>query len=198
MKRNNTKIIISVFGFILLGLTACTSSPKAIEGKYVSIYDESTYLDFNKDGSIVSNMWTIIENGENIPMDCFRYSIDENNIITAIDTTEYVGQDTLNEYEIGIMYKEYICISWGGTLPTKYTNTVLTKEILDVNTVLEYSLNEDKTYEYTVTSNSEVVHTENGTYSINNNEIICTSENGQIATFISIENDTYCIEYVKE
>ncbi len=198
MKKNNTKIIISAFCFILLTLTACSENQKVIEGKYVSIYDESTYLDFNKNGSVVSNMWTTIENGENIPIDYFRYSVDENNIITAIDTTEYEGQDTLNEYEIGIMYKEYICISWNGTLPTKYTNTVLTKEIMDVNTVLTYSFNEDKTYEYTVTSNSEVVHTENGTYSINNNEIICTSEDGQISTFINIKDNAYCIEYVKE
>lgn len=199
MKKNNTKIIISAFGFILLlTLTACSANQKVIEGKYVSIYDESTYLDFNKNGSVVSNMWTTIENGENIPIDYFRYSVDENNIITAIDTTEYEAQDTLNEYEIGIMYKEYICISWNGTLPTKYTNTVLTKEIMDVNTVLTYSFNEDKTYEYTVISNSEVVHTENGTYSINNNEIICTSEDGQISTFINIKDNAYCIEYVKE
>ena len=85
MKKNNTKIIISVFCFILLGLTACTSNPKGIEGKYVSIYDESTYLIFNKDGSLINSLWGTIENGKSIPQDCFRYSIDENNIITDID-----------------------------------------------------------------------------------------------------------------
>ena len=120
MKRNNTKIIISAFCFILLVLTACTSNPKVIEGKYVSIYDKSTYLIFNKDGSLINSLWTTIENSESIPQDCFQYSIDENNIITAIDTTEYEGEDELNKYEIGVIYKEYICIKWNGTLSKSY------------------------------------------------------------------------------
>ena len=181
MKKNNTKSIISVFCFILLGLIACTSNSKVIEGKYVSIYDESTYLSFNKDGSLISSLWT---------------TIDENNIITAIDTTEYEGQSELNKYEIGIMYKEYICIGWNGTLSSEYEDTSLTNTLGDLN--LAYNLKKDKTYEYTVTSDDEVVHTENGTYSINNNEVVCISENGQISTFVNIENNTYCIEYVKE
>ena len=42
--------------------------------------------------------------------DDFVYTIDENNIITAIDTTEYEGKDSLNEYEIVILYNDYICI----------------------------------------------------------------------------------------
>ena len=111
MKKNNTKIIISVFLFYLTRINSLHFKPK---GKYVSIYDESTYLIFNKDGSLISSLWTTIENGESIPQDCFRYSIDENSIITAIDTTEYEGQNELNKYEIGIMYKDYICIKWNG------------------------------------------------------------------------------------
>lgn len=196
MKRNNTKIIISVFCFILLGLTACISIPKGIEGKYVSIYDESTYLIFNKDGSLINSLWTTIENGESIPQDCFRYSIDENNIITAIDTTKYEGQNKLDKYEIGIMYKEYICIKWNGTLSNEYEDTSLTSILGDLN--LTYNLKEDNTYEYTVTSNGEVVHTENGTYSINNNEVVCINKDKKITTFIEVDGNTYCIEYVKE
>lgn len=194
--KNNTKIIISVFCFILLGLTACTSSPKAIEGKYVSIYDESNYLIFNKDGSLINSLWTTIENGKSIPQDCFQYSINENNIITAIDTTEYEGQDELNKYEIGIMYKEYICISWNGTLSSEYEDTSLTNTLGDLN--LTYNLKEDNTYVYTVTSDGEVVHTENGTYSMNNNEVICTNDNKKKTTFISVGDNIYSIEYVKE
>lgn len=196
MKKNNTKIIISVFCFILLGLTACTSNSKGIEGKYVSIYDESTYLIFNKDGSLISSLWNTIENGESIPQDCFRYSIDENNIITAIDTTEYEGQNELNKYEIGIMYKDYICIKWNGTLSNEYEDTSLTNTLGDLN--LTYNLKEDNTYEYTVTSDGEVVHTENGTYSINNNEVICTNEDKKVTTFVEIDDNIYCIEYAKE
>lgn len=196
MKRNNTKIIISVFCFILLVLTACTSNPKVIEGKYVSIYDKSTYLFFNKDGSLINSLWTTIENGESIPQDCFQYSIDENNIITATDTTEYEGKNELNKYEIGVIYKEYICIRWNGKLSKEYEDTELTNILGDLN--LTYNLKEDKTYEYTVTSNGEVVHTENGTYSINNDEVICTNFENKVTTFINADSNVYCIEYVKE
>lgn len=195
MKIKNTTIILFI-GILLLSLTACTSNQKIIEGKYVSIYDESTYLIFNKDGSLISNLWTTIENGENIPQDCFQYSIDENNIITAIDTTEYEGQDELNKYEIGMMYKEYICISWNGILSNKYEDASLTNTISDLN--LTYNFKKDRTYEYTVTSDGEIVHTENGTYSINNDKVICTNEDNINTTFINIDDKTYCIEYVKE
>lgn len=196
MKKNHTKSIISVFCFILLGLTACTSSSKVIEGKYVSIYDELTYLIFNKDGSLTSSLWTTVENGKSIPRDCFRYSIDENNKIMAIDTTEYEGQDELNEYEIGIMYKDYICISWNGILSGTYEDILLTYTLGDLN--LAYNLNKDKTYEYTVTSDGKIVHTENGTYSINGDKLTCTSNEGKVITFIDIDGNAYCIEYIKE
>ena len=195
MKIKNTIVILFIC-ILLLSLTACDSNKKTIEGKYISIYDESNYLIFNKDGSLISNLWTNIKNGESIPQDCFRYSIDENNIITAIDTTKYEGQDELNKYEIGIMYKEYICISWNGTLSNKYEDVSLINTIGDLN--LTYNLKEDKTYEYTVTSDGEIVYTENGTYSINNDEVICTNEDNVNTTFINIDDKTYCIEYVKE
>lgn len=195
MKTKNT-IVILFISILLLSLTSCDSNKKTIEGKYISIYDESNYLIFNKDGSLISSLWTNIKNGESIPQDCFRYSIDENNIITAIDTTKYEGQDELNKYEIGIMYKEYICISWNGTLSNKYEDVSLINTIGDLN--LTYNLKEDKTYEYTVTSDGEIVYTENGTYSINNDEVICTNEDNVNTTFINIDDKTYCIEYVKE
>ena len=63
---------------------------------------------------------------------------------------------------------------------------------------LTYNLKEDNTYVYTVTSDGEVVHTENGTYSINNDEVICTNDDNINTTFINIDDKTYCIEYVKE
>lgn len=195
MKTKNTIVIIFI-GILLLSLTACNSNKKTIEGKYVSIYDKSNYLIFNKDGSLINSLWTTIENGESMPQDCFRYSIDENNIITAIDTTKYEGQDELDKYEIGIIYKEYICISWNGTLSNKYEDVSLTNTISDLN--LTYNFKKDRTYEYTVTSDGEIVHTENGTYSINNDKVICTNEDNINTTFINIDNKTYCIEYVKE
>ena len=198
MKRNNTKIVISIFCSILLGLTACTSKPKTIEGKYVSIYDETEYLLFNKDGSFVNSLWTVTHNGQERLQDCLRYSIDEKNIITVIDTTEYFGQDELDEYELGIMYKDYICISWNGKIPKNYENFTITSEIPDAGIIYRENFKDDKTFEYTITSSGEVVQTKNGTYSINNNEVICTYNDGMITTFIDIKGNTYSIEYVKE
>lgn len=197
MKKNNTKIIISVFCFILLGLTACSSNQKTIEGKYVSIYDKSTYLLFNKDGSVVSDMWTTIENGENIPKECFQYSIDKNNIITAVDTTEYEGQSSPTTYEIGYLYEDYICYKYDGELPISKANTTVISDLLgDIRFC--FAFKEDKTYEYTVTSNGEVVNTEYGTYSTNGNKTICTNNVGTVTTFFNTDNGVLCIEYTKD
>lgn len=74
---------------------------------------------------------------------------------------------------------------------------MITSKILDY-CILTYNFKENKSYEYTVTSNNEIVHTEYGTYTINNNKIICTSEEGVITTFISADDKVFCIEYVKE
>lgn len=195
MKIKNTTIILFM-SILILSLTSCNSNKKIIDGKYVSIYDKSTYLIFDKDGSVISNMWTVLEDGENIPRDCFQYSIDENNIITAIDTTKYEGQEELKKYEIGIMYKEYICLSWKGTLPNKYEDTSLTRTVEGLNSTC--NLKKDRTYEYIVTHDGKVVYNGNGTYLINNGEVICTNDNNINSTFINIDNKTYCIEYIKE
>ena len=98
---------------------------------------------------------------------------------------------------LGFIYKDYICYSWDGTLPMTDKNTSVTMAISD-NLILSVKFEEDNTYVYTVTSNGEIVHTENGTYSINDNEVICTNEDNVNTTFINIYDKTYCIEYVKE
>lgn len=195
MKQNHTFTFIMLF-LIALGLSACSSLDKKIDGKYVSIYNESSYLIFYKDGSLQNSLWNITSNGNTTIDNSFVYTIDKDNIITAINTTEYVGQDSLNEYEIGILYKDYICILWDGILPINNTNTSVESTLGDLTLIFNFK--EDKSYEYTVTSNNEIVHTENGTYTINDNEVICTSKDGVITTFISADDKVFCIEYVKE
>lgn len=195
MKQNRTFTFIMLL-LSVLGLSACSVQSKTIEGKYVSIYDESSYLIFEKDGSFKNSLWNITNNGITTIDDRFVYTIDENNIITAIDTTKYEGQDSLNEYEIGILYKDYVCILWNGILSKTYEDITITNTFGDL--LLAYNFKEDKSYEYTVTSNNEIVHTENGTYTINDNEIVCTSEEGVVTTFINAEDKVFCIEYVKE
>ena len=186
MKKNNTKIIISVFCFILLGLTACTSNQKAIEGRYISTFDGSVYYIFSKDNTYTTNCeW-------DKTVDCSQGSY----IITDNKITLFGNKDKNYELNIGYIYDNYIGSWWNGTLSNEYEDTSLTNTLGDLN--LTYNLKKDKTYEYTVTSDGEVVHTENGTYSINNDEVICTNENKQVTTFINADNNIYCIEYVKE
>lgn len=195
MKQNRTFTFIMLL-LIILGLSACSPQSKTIDGKYVSIYNESSYLIFDKDGSLKNSLWNVTNNGNTKISDNFIYEIDEHNIITAFDTTEYAGEDSLHEYEIGFLYKDYICILWNGTLSKTYDDTTITNTVGDL--LLTFNFKEDKTYEYTVTSNNEIVHTENGTYEINDNEVVCTSEEGVVTTFIGAENKVFCIEYVKE
>ncbi len=196
MKKRKIQVIAIVFCILILGVVACSSHETRIDAKYVSIYDDY-YLIFKKDGSIKSNAWTTLKGGKEVERDCFIYKIDENSIITAIDTTEYEGQDSLTEYELGILYKDYICPRWEGTMSKKYGDMTLINK-LDENFILTFYLEKDKTYQYTITTNGDEIETERGTYTIKKNEIICTSDEGKKTTFINIDGNTYCIEYVKE
>lgn len=195
MKQNRASAFIILL-LVVLGLSACSSHDKKIDGKYVSIYDKSCYLIFDKDGSFKNSLWNITSNGYTKINDDFVYTIDENNIITAIDTTEYEGKDSLNEYEIVILYNNYICIPWNGTLSQAYEDATITNTIRDL--LLTFNLKKDKSYEYTITSNNEIVNTENGTYTINGNEVVCISKEGITITFINTDEKVFSIEYVKE
>lgn len=186
MKKNNTKIIISVFCFILLGLTACTSNQKVIEGKYISTFDSSVYYIFSKDNTYTTNYeWDSTS-------DCSQGSY----TITDGKITLFGNKDKNYELNIGYIYGNYIGSWWNGTLSKSYENATLTSMLGDLS--LEYNFNEDKTYEYTVTSDGEVVHTENGTYSINGNEVICINEDNVTTTFFNTDNGVFCVEYTKE
>ena len=195
--KNNTKIIISILYFFILGVTACSSNKNIIEAKYISIYDESSYLIFEKDGSFKNSLWNVSNSGTTTIDNNFIYTINEKNIITAIDTTEYEGQDSLNEYEIGVIYKNYICVSWNGAISKDYDDMSITNT-LGEDLVLTFNLKKDKTYEFVVTSNGEVTDKEKGTYSISSDEVICTSNEGVTTTFVDIDGEVYCVEYVKE
>ncbi len=181
---------------VILGLSGCSSNHKTLDGKYVSIYNETSYLIFNRDGSFTNSLWNDINNGTSTTTNNFIYTVDDYNVITAVDTTEYEGEKSLKEYEVGILYNDYICIIWNGILPVNNINTTITNTLGDL--LLTYNFKEDKSYEYTVTSNNEIVNTENGTYTVNDNEVICTKEDGVVTTFISEEDKVFCIEYVKE
>lgn len=197
MKQSRTfTFIMLLLILIVLGLSACSSQEKRITGKYINIYDETHYLIFNKDNSFIDNFLTITHKGNTSIADFYVYQIDNNGLITIIDTTEYEGQDSLKKYELGILYKNYIGVFWEGILPKTYEDATVTNTLGDL--LLAYNFKEDKSYEYTVTSNNEIVHTEDGTYTINDNEIVCTSEEGVVTTFINAEDKGFCIEYVKE
>lgn len=195
MKRNRTFTFIMLL-LIVLGLSACSSQKQKLSGKYIDIYDETHYVSFDKDGTFIDNFLTTTSKGNTSISDFYVYKIDDNGLITIIDTTEYEGQNTLDEYQLGILYKNYIGAFWNGVLSITYKNTTITNILGDL--ILTYNFKEDKTYEYTVTSNNKIVHTENGAYTINGKEVVCTSEEGVVTTFINADDKVFCIEYVKE
>ena len=194
MKQNRIFIIVTLI--IALGSFACSSHERTIDAKYVSVYDNSRYLIFDKNGSFQNSLWNVTYNGTTKINDSFIYNIGEDNIITAINTTKYEGQDSLKEYVIGILYKDYIGHIWDGNLPSNYDDTTITGTNRDLFGT--YYFKEDKSYEYVVTSNNECVHTETGTYTINDNEVVCVSEEGLKTTFINANDKVFSIEYVKE
>ncbi len=194
--KNKRIFIFIMLIIVTISISACSS--KKIEGKYVAIYNEETYLLFEKDGSIKNSLWYTLEDENKILTDNLIYDIDENNIITMTDTTEYANQDTLEKYEIGLLYKDYICSIWEGKLYKEYTDTKLTLKLLDDIYTISMYLKKDRTYECKTYKNNEIINTENGTYLINGNEVICTSSEGKISPFINIDGNAFCIEYVKQ
>ena len=186
MKTKNTTVILFI-GILLLRLTSCSTNKTTIDGKYINVLDESIYYEFSNDNSYsTNNVW-------DIPIDSSSgsYTITDNVLILyANDNEDY-------SMNLGFVYKDYICSSWNGVLPMTDKNTSVSITLVD-NLTLSIEFKEDNTYVYTVTSNGEIVHTENGTYSINSNEVVCTNEDKQITTFIEVDDNIYCIEYVKE
>jgi len=183
-KRTFTFIILLL---IVLGLSACSAQTTVLSGKYISTFNNEIYYTFNEENYSTNNLWKdidITDNGNG------TYIIKDEKIIT------YINGDDNYLFEIGYVYDKYIGSWWKGILPKTYEENTITNILGDL--ILTYNFKEDKTYEYTVTSNNGIVHTENGTYTINSKEVVCTSEEGVVTTFIGAEDKVFCIEYVKE
>ena len=100
--------------------------------------------------------------------------------------------------ELGYVYDKYICSLWSGKLPnSNFEETEISLNLID-SLRIDCSFNNDGTYKQTTISNNEIVHTENGIYSISDNEVICTSEYNISTTFISVDGKVFCVEYIKE
>lgn len=172
----------------ILGLSGCSSHETTLDGKYISTFDNTLYYDFSQKFDYITNY----NNVWDMPNYSFSgtYEIVDNKITLLIDSSDN------SEIELGYVYDNYIGSWWNGILPKTYANTTITNTLGDL--LLTYNFKEDKSYEYTVTSNNEIVNTEHGTYTVNDNEVICTSEDNVTTTFISEDDKVFCIEYVKE
>lgn len=195
MKQKHTFTFIMLL-LIVLGLSACSSQKQKLSGKYIDIYDETHYVSFDNDGTFIDNFLTTTSKGNTSISNNYIYQIDNNGFITIIDTTEYEWQDELDKSDFGWLYDGKIGKWLNGELSTNDIETTISCLLNGYD--FKYCFKENKSYEYTVTSNNEIVHTENGTYKINDNEVVCTSEEGVVTTFINADDKVFCIEYVKE
>lgn len=185
MKQNRTLIFMMSL-LIVLGLSACSSQIKVLNGKYYSTFNSEIYYTFNGGKYSTNNLWAdidIIDSGNG------TYTIKDEKIIT------YINEDENYQYELGFIYDNYIGSWWEGMLSQTYEDATITNIFEDF--LFTYNFKKDKSYEYTVTSNNEIIHTENGMYTTNDNEVVCTSKDGVTITFISIEDKVFCIEYEK-
>ena len=105
---------------------------------------------------------TTTSKGETSISDCYVYQIDNNGFITIIDTTEYEGQDELDKYDFGWLYDGKIGKWLNGELPINDNETTISCLLNDYE--FKFHFKENKSYEYTATSNNEIVHTENIMY----------------------------------
>lgn len=193
MKHKFT-IFTIILCLILIGIVSCSSKSNTINGTYISLYDESSYLSFNSDGSLTSSLWT---DNDNKPLEHFTYSIDENGFIISTDTTEYENHDELLTYDIGYLYDKYICYKYDGNISYDNESTI-SYQIPNFDVRLFFTFKPDGTYSHHATSDGKTVDAEEGTYSVNNDVITCTSNDNKITTFFNTDNGILCAEYVSE
>lgn len=193
MKWNRVFTYIILF-LSILSLSACSSKKQKLIGKYTDIYDETHYLCFNDDGSFIDSFLITTSKEDTSISDHYIYQIDNNGLITITSTLEYESQDSLDKYDFGWLYNDYIGIWLDGTLPTNNTEAFISCSLNGFG--FEFHFNNDNTYEYITISNSEIDHTESGTYSVNENKVVCTGEDGATTTFINAEDKVFCIKYV--
>ena len=186
MKQTHTFTFIMLL-LIVLGLSACSSQTKVLNGKYYSAFNNELYYTFDGENYSTNNLWEDIDIADS---GSGTYTVKDNKIIT------YINKNEKYQRELGFIYDNYIVSLWEGVLSITYKDTTITNILGDM--ILTYNFKEDKTYEYTVTSNNKIVHTENGTYTINGKKVVCTSEEGIVTTFIGADDKVFCIEYVKE
>lgn len=191
MLRKYIEYIIPFLLILSLGLSACSSKETTLKGKYIYVIDGSgIYYNFVDSKNYTTNdLWTDLDVNDS---GTGTYIIEDNKI------TAYVNGDEYTQREIGYIYKNYIGFWWEGDLPTEDNKTTkITLTFFDRDH-LNYQFKEDKTYEYTIQSNNEVVYTEIGAYSISDDAIICTNEKNEEITFLNTSNGVFCISYIKE
>lgn len=191
MKHKFT-IFTIILCLILIGIVGCSSKSNTLNGTYISLYDESSYLSFNSDGSFTNSLWT---DGDGNISNYFTYSIDKNGLIVATDTTEYENYDELLTYDIGYLYDKYICYKYDGNISYDNESTI-SYQIPNFDIQLFFIFNTDGTYNHHVISDDKTVDTEEGTYSVNKEVITCTSNDNKETIFFNTNNGVLCAEYV--
>lgn len=180
------KIILTILCLICICLTACTAN-NTINGKYISCFDNNIYYTFTKENTYETNeLWDFPINNST-----GSYKITNDKIVL------YANDDRQYQRDLGIIYNNHICSIWNGDLPITDKNKEISMTIIE-NLTLSIKFKEDNTYEYTITSDGEVVNTENGTYFTEGNEVVCTNNEGNITTFFNTDNGVFCVEYTKE
>lgn len=193
--KNIIKVVLltTIWSFILTGC----GNTEYIDATYYNVNNKENYIILSKDGFIKNSLWTEYNNGEEKIRDCFTYNIIDNNLI-AIDQTEYAGESDKRRYNVGTLYKDYICSKWDGIIYDDYFYTELSFQMIeDIN--LKIVLKADKSYEYTINEYGESVFFESGSYNINDNMVTLTNNDENIlAIFINVDGTPYCIEYQKQ
>ncbi len=187
---NTKKIRIMLLCTLLFILTGCSSDNKSLNGKYVSTFGDGTYYNFDKNGNYSSNQ----QYDESVQGTTGKYTIDDDGLITIQISENHTST-------IGYFYKNYICSLWTGVLPKNNNDeTIITCQIgVEENSLqLSYTFNNDGTFAYNVNTNDEVVETKLGTYSVEDERVVCVEEDNIITTFINTENGVYSIDYSKE
>lgn len=189
MNRKSLLKVLITLVCVLFIFVGC-SSAHSLDGKWISLYDDSIYYNFDNKGNYSTN--------DN------RFTDEESRTGTSKIINKkvelYINGNEKYTINLGYIYKNYICTAWTGVLPkTKKDETIISLS-LGEQFVYNYTFNNDGTYNYCLIDDGVVAeeYNDKGTYTVNKNVVICTNNDGNEFIFFDTPNGILSAQYKRE
>lgn len=200
MKKGNKIVTVMMLGMLFL-LSSCGSKRYKLQEKYVNVFKENVHYKFLEDSTYA----VTYDDGDDPKPGTYLFGEGSENALKLFD------DETARGYEfIGGVYEDYLCIIWNGRLPKKYEDTKISRvsDDLEGRMYMNCYFHEDGTYEFLMylenydTKIPEFYHSQEGTYEVEKEKVVCTSDDGSkniaASTYFMANDKIYSICFVAE